>query len=324
MRILYYVGGLLSAWVLLSHCGRDISGKNAQEVTRDRPTVLKLGVNVEGFALDGTAALQEPISYTISMEQCVSGLTGIASNSTPYLQAYLLDHGCLAKLVSLQFRNVTWTVAPKQGFSTYKAGDKATFIANNDGITQLQVTVVSQFSDPITTADTVSYSFVEKQPGNDGVVTNFKISVKTSVLGHISPSFLLRKGDLIGISPTGAGRFSFVFECDAPIMMDGKTPYCHDNRLDQTRYILIKDPLDHQLTFDEVNALFISGTGILPVTIPDDFLPTAAPYSNGGFITKQGSASLLSPDRLNQTPNLILIVGNLGSFQLFKIKLDLY
>lgn len=322
MRIFYYVGCLIAVFSL-SHCGRGTSATNTDDVAIHERTMLKLGVNVNGFALD-SAPLLETISYTISMEQCVSGLTGAASNSTPYLQAYLQDHGCLAKLMSIQFRNLTWTVAPKQGFFTYKAGEKATFIANNDGITQLQVTVVSQLNDPITTADTVSYSFIEKQPGNDSVVTNFKISVKTSVLGQISPSFLLRKGDLIGITPTGAGRFSFLFECDVPIMMEGKTPYCHDNRLDQTRYILLKDPLDHQLTFDEVNALFTNGTGILPVAIPDDFLAAAAPYPNGGFITKQGSTSLLGPDRLNQTPNLILIVGNLGSFQLFKIKLDLY
>ena len=322
MRILHYAGCLIAVFAL-SHCGRGTSAKNIDDVATPEPTRLKLGVNVNGFALN-SAPLQDSISYTISMEQCASGLTSIANNSAPYLQAYLLDHGCLAKLMSIQFRNLTWTVAPKQGFSTYKAGEKATFIANNDGITQLQVTVVSQLNDPITSADTVSYSFIEKQPGNDSVVTNFKISVKTSVLGQVSPSFFLRKGDLIGITPTGAARFSFLFECDVPIVIDGKTPYCHDNRLDQTRYILLKDPLDHQLTFDEVNTLFTNGAGMFSVTIPDDFIAAAAPYPNGGFITKQGSASLFGPDRLNQTPNLILIVGNLGSFQLFKIKLDLY
>ncbi len=269
-------------------------------------------------------AANEPIGYTIRMENCKSGLTATATDKNPYLNAYLLDRSCIAKLSSIQFRNLTWTLSTKQPFSTYKAGDKGTFIANNNDNNQLQVTVVKQLNDPVAKTDTVSYSFVTKFLGNDGAITDFKITAQTSVLGPKSAAFVLRSAQLLTLTDSGAGQFYFAFECEDAITKNERSQLsCQETPLDQIRYLLIQDPLDHAVSFEELETLFANRTGIFSVEAPDDVLRPNRLYPHGGFRTKQGAAAILGPEPLLDTQYLLLIVANGGSFQLFKIQVNL-
>ncbi len=308
--------------VLLStQCGR-VGIDEAEKKVFTEEDIMQLNASVLPIGLD--LAPSDSIGYTINMEGCVSGLKSTATDTAPLLRAYIGDRGCIAKLSSLQFRNLTWTISTQQPFSTYKMGETAIFTANNDGVTQLLVTVGNQLSTPVVKTDTVGYSFIEKVAGSSGTVADFRINPNTTVLGRGSPAFILRQAQLTNITTTGAGQFSFTLECDQSITTEQRISFCHDAQLSQTTYILIKDPMDRQLSFAEVTALFASGIGVFSVKIPDDFVSPSPQYPNGGFVTKQGNAAILGPSSLQQSTNMILILANAGAFELFKITLSLY
>ena len=315
---------LLPLALLLPHCGKlSVSPEGTESISNGMHRT-KLSVKVTAPHLGLLTA--DMLSYTISMQGCVSGLSSEASDTNPFLDAYILDHGCLGQLTSIQYRGTTWTMSSTNPFSTYAVGDSGIYTANNDGITQLQVTVLSQLSDPLAATDIVAYSFVEKQPGNSETVADFRINAPTVVLGTGAPSFVIQQANLVGIATTGEGQFAFTLECDQMVSFDAdNNPNCHDNLLGQTTYLLTQDPMDHQLSFAEVGALFAAGTGVTSVTIPDDFIePNDLWYPNGGFTTKQGSNALTGPGILEKNPNMILIVASQGAYQLFKITVNLY
>ncbi|MBP6217101.1 MAG: hypothetical protein KA436_00780 [Oligoflexales bacterium] len=263
-----------------------------------------------GLGLTAAAA-----TYKISITGCASGLTGTATEADVNLKVYKQDRGCLGQLT--EFTYLTKTYKPKTGFTftTWLAGDTATFENTSDPNPndRLSVTVISQLSSPTAVADTIQYRFSYITVGATDAAPNVlsKTTVGeshvVSVPGQNPPNFNISLVTFPGISATG-GTGQFVFKMTCNIAMVGDV--CDGVNLTEISYKLIKDTYTGVMFVQDAQSIF--PTGQSTVTVATDKHLTG----NSGFNT----VTLTGPGPIHQNPNMILVLGaNNLSFQYFNV-----
>jgi len=307
---------LVSSVVLasLTACGQvlDSVGKSDADyaTTQEPQELIDINVNVEedgatGFAL---AAASE---FSISLEGCASGYTSTASQLQDRLNVYKFDRGCLAKLTSLKYNGITYTPSADAKFTTWAAGDAATF--SDGGTNQIKVVVSAQLSNPVGLTDTVAYSFTEIVAGSGQVFSTSAVGApkSMSVGGQAAPSFIVKTLAYTGMTSTGAGEFSFNMECTQASTGSGLDQVCNDLKASQLKYVLIKDETSGVLTAAQASALFVAaGTS---VGVAEVRAQGTAGLTNGGFAT----TGLVGPAQMHANPNMILVVEGAGTSYLY-------
>jgi hypothetical protein len=266
-----------------------------------------------GFSLASATA------FDMSLTGCASGLsyTGINQN-TPNVDLYISDQGCLIELNSFSYGGNSYVPTSGDPFSSYAAGDVATFENSADATETLTVTVDTQLSDPVESTDAVVYTFSQIQAGADELLAESVVGENhtLSVEGVAAPGFTISAVSFDGIaSSSGEGQFTFTLECTSTIN-ETTTPYsCEGQGLDQIRYMLVEDTYSGTLTSSEAATIFSNGT---PGTYSsgDELAAGAGGTTNGGMYT----SSLTGPAQMHNTPNMILILEAEGtSYRYFNV-----
>ena len=249
--------------------------------------------------------------YDMTVDGCASGLTTTANELTPSLEVYKFDRGCLAKLTAFTSGGITYVPSSGDPFTTWLAGDTATFEDQSDPTTTIAVKVDSQLEDPIAGTETVAYSFSEIEAGADENIASSVVgqSQTLSVSGQVAPDFNIATNgvNFVGITATGAGEFEFKFECASAQTGTGLTADCAGVTMSDLTYKLVEDTFGGTLTTAEAAALFPAGeSSLLAAEVYD---AGTNGLTNGGFTTKLGTGSaLVGPDAMHDNPNMILIL----------------
>ena len=191
-------------------------------------------------------------------------------------------------------------------FTTWLAGDTATFKDNGAGTIKLDLSVSSQLDNPISGATPVTYAFKEIQAGADTTLAKNDVSDghTLSVAGEAAPAFIVDSYTFDNITAAGEGQFTFTMECDGEnIAGAGATATCKSqNMVSDVKYKLVEDTYGGVLTLADPDALFPAGETSV---VDGDILAIGAGGTvNGGFKT----SLMTGPATLHNKPNMILIL----------------
>lgn len=266
-----------------------------------------------------------PASIVITLANCTSGLTG-SNSSQSSLTVYLNDTNCLAKLTSFSLYSQTFqpSGAGSSPFTTWLAGDTATFIGSSGDSVKLKV--VSQLNSPTTTTELVSYSFTAIKVATNSVTSILPSgqSLTLTVAGRDAPNFKINSGHAVfenlvsSGGSAGAGIFNFKLTCVVSAMTVGANAsynsFCPatvasgtlaggDSGVDignvnNFSYKLIADPNGNG-TLTLAQAQTAMSTGSTTITLATDLLA-----ANAGFQT----ISLTGPVTITSQPKIILIL----------------
>jgi hypothetical protein len=281
-------------------------GNHAQLVTI--PVQVADNVNGGGFSLVAATA------YDISLDSCASGYTSTANEASSALEAYKFDRGCKAKLTSFEVGGFTLIPTAGDPFTTWVAGDTATFDeAGEPGTNAVLVRVVSTLADPIAGTEAIVYEFSEIDQGADEGILEATVgdSHSMTVASQPPPSFTIHSVLFVGVTAGGAGQFEFILECTSSI---GVTDDCEGVDMADITYKLVEDTYAGTLDLADANALFPAGE--TAVAMPADREAPGGTTVNGGFAT----VTLDGPVTLVGKPNMIFIMQAADtSYQYFNV-----
>jgi len=274
---------------------------------------------------NGSAALglTDPLNvtaYSIGLVGCATGYTSTATLASPNLQVYKQDKSCLAELNSVTYNGSAFTPKAGAGFTTWLAGDTATFSAT--GMPDISVKVLAQLSSPILSADTVSYQFYVITQGTTNTVANTVVGEahSMSVVGQDPPDYDISVVTFGGVSVSGgSGLFTFKMGCHTAAVT-GTSPnnICTNVPLTQIKYKLVQDTYSGVLTIQQAQTIMSAGTSsVLDTT--DYIAPSGTAPTNGGFVTGQ----LTGPSQMSVNPNMLLVLQSNGlSYEYWKVQVQ--
>lgn len=331
---------LASMSMLFSQCGEQqkgsnsYSGLNANSKTMDIPIAfspdpgLALGLVSDSSGLELVAAT----SYSMSLAGCSSALTGTVTAST--VKVIVGDSNCLLKLSSFVTSGNTYVPKTGSGFTTWLAGDTATFVNQSNANDLYAVKVVSQLTQAqVSSSDVVSYSFYQANAGASQSVAQSLVSQAQSVgmSGEEAPNYVLSTNGspastgsvapmvFSGVNSSGAGQFVFNLYCAVAMGTSGKCGVSTSDTgaLTQTsiKYKLISDSYGvstgSTLSLTQLGTIMASGTTTVTSA-------NALTDNNKGFAT----ATLTGPGPLSSNPNMILILTGGNSYTYFSIQVS--
>ena len=297
---------LLSVGLLagaLTACGPQLTDPNAgtAEGTKDTNSPAEGEFVTVGISVSESAALGFSLAaatdFDMSLEGCASGLTYSGLNATtPNIDLYKFDQGCIVKLNSFQFGGNTYAPNGTDDFTSWTAGDLAIFVNTLDANDQLRVSVSSQVSDPVDAGDTIAYAFSEIQAGADELIAKSIVADNhtLSVDGVDAPNFTISAVSFQGITATGAGQFTFTLTCAGTMAGTDPNETCDGLNLQDIDYKLVADTYSGTLNQTNLDAIF--PTGESSVAEVDETVD--------GFNT----VSLEGPAAMHANPNMILII----------------
>lgn len=271
------------------------NGRDDSAIQTDKFISIDVNVAEDTSSLNLLAAAT---SYSIDLDGCVSGHTATATDASSGLKVYKFDQGCLAKLTQFVANGITWV--PDVNFTTWAAGDTATFMDQAINANKISVSVSEQLDDPISGTENVTYLFSEIVAGADNTVVEATVadSHTMAVNGQGAPDFTITSIDFSGMTAAGAGQFIFHFDCAIAQTGTGATTACRDVNLSELTYKLVEDTYGGTLTMADAQALFPAGeTAVNTAT-------DIHTVGNGGF----NSAVVDGPAPISAKSNMILIL----------------
>lgn len=259
---------------------------------------------------DAGFALAPATDFSILVEGCVSKQTDTATAADPDINVFKFDQGCRAKLTTFVTNGLTYIPTAGDPFTTWLAGDTATFEDQANPANLIAVSVTSTLDDPISGTEAVQYGFSQITAGIDQAVSASAVSDSHnfSVEGQAAPDFTITNVSFVGITGTGAGQFVFDLQCNLGQTAGTTTAVnCGDVSLADLDYKLIKDTFGSTMDISQAATIFATaGTSIQDTDV-----------TNGiGF----GTATLDGPDEIALNSNMILIIRAGGaSFQYFNV-----
>jgi hypothetical protein len=282
---------------------------------------VSLSYDYSGSTAKAGLALTDTQAFKMSLEGCATGWThDNITKTTPTLDLYLYDRGCVVKLLNFQYRDITYI--PETDFTTWQIDDAAVF-KDPDSSHRLRVVVIDQVDNPITGTHNVDYAFTELYMGSDlGTIVDSNNIVgdahNLTVRGVLAPEFACNKLEFKAITVDGAGQFIFYCNCDLPTTGTGATQKCGDTLLDDIKYSLVKDTFAGVLTVD--NAATIAGLGMTSILATEKLAIGDPNASNGGFKTTAVLPYLTGPNQMHLNPNMILLLQAEGvSYTYFNV-----
>ena len=302
--------GLFSSLILTTNCGVDNRDVVADQDTatiesqNDERELIDIDVQVDekeqGFNLTASAT-----AYSLTIDSCASGYTTTVDENSPTVKAYKFDRDCLAKLTTFTINGITYNPDSADLFTTWQAGDTATFEDALDNTNKIAVSVVSTLDNPISGTEAISYAFEDIKKGSDENIAENVVSDThaISVTGEVAPNFTIAAVSYVGMTAAGAGQFTVKFNCDSNITGSGATTACEGQLMTDLKYKLVEDTYGGTLTQAQAAALFPTGessidTGSELLAIGD------ADAANGGFVSK----TLDGPNQMHNKPNMIIII----------------
>jgi hypothetical protein len=297
-----------SAAIFAGILGGGCSGEESQ------PELISIPVMVSytgsgSLNLAGTPAT----SYKVDITGCASGYS--ASNITAAsINVYKLDNNCAVRLTEFVYATKTWVPTAGPGLTT----GTADFKDNADASKTIKVSVKTNLSDPVVTADVVEFNFFEIKKGTTKT-PNYSEAHGLSVTGIEAPNFEISSIDLASIGETGIPTYDILFECQVNI--GGGNTTCPTATADgqlmaNMKVQIVENATAGTLTYAQAEAAFTAGT---------------APTVDATIGTKGGmkNLALTGPGPLHTRRNLFVIiryvpggVGTIGSYTYFQVDID--
>lgn len=307
-----YLKGLTVAAVLgltLNACSRgnrddDDDGQGADA---GKAEMVRYNVNLAQVQM----RLAGASAYSIAVEGCVSGYTSTVTDASPSLAVYKFDKGCLAKLNSLTVDGVVYTPSTTAPFKTWAEGDTAWFNGTLGSGKKLLLQVIHQLDNPIpSTAPThgVEYAFSTIDAGDNKTCADdcVKNSYTVAVKGVAAPSFDIRSFSYIDLTSTGAGVFSFGFECSEDIVGSGVSATCKGTPLSGLRYRLVQDTFNGTLNVEQASGIISANPSMVDASeVIAAGVDPAMPH--GGFRSKP----LAGPSQMHLNPEMLIVLESL-------------
>ena len=94
-------------------------------------------------------------------------------------------------------------------FTSWIAGDLATFEESGNPANTIRVAVASQLDDPVSGTEAISYTFSEIVAGADEAIASSVVSDAhaITVAGQAAPNFTISAVSFAGMTAAGAGQF---------------------------------------------------------------------------------------------------------------------
>jgi hypothetical protein len=314
------LGNLPLVLLLAAGCGADTFGSKPKKADAgDDGSLIGIPTGVEEDTTGGLGLATSASKFSIDLTGCASGYVSTATEASPDLQAYKFDRTCLAKLTSMDLDGIHYVPSTSAAFTTYAAGNKATFVDAANPSNSIRVAVTAQLSNPIKATDKVAYTFSQIAAGSDTTISADIVGAGhgLAVSGQLAPSFKVSTVAFTGITTSGAGQFQFGLECKVAVDASGN---CVDAALTSLTYKLVEDTYGSTLTLDQATAIFAT-TGS-SVVAADVVAVGNASMPNGGFNTKAGTSALTGPAKTALHPQLLLIVRSGTSYQFFKVNVS--
>lgn len=276
--------------------------------------LVTVPVELQDATQGGAFSLADADAFTISLVGCASGYTASADEDSTALQVYKFDRTCLGKLTTFEFGGHTLIPTAADPFTTWLAGDTATFDeVGEPGTYAVSVSVISQLASPVSGSESIVYQFSELDKGADKSILEATVGDghPLVVASQPPPSFTIHSVAFTGVTAGGAGQFVFTMECTSPIVGD----VCESVDMADLTYKLVEDTFTADtLVVGEANALFPAGE--TAVTMPADKEALGATTVNGGFHT----VTLDGPLLMASHRNMIFIMQSANvSYQYFNV-----
>lgn len=295
------------------------TGKKDQGGTTDtRRETVTIGVAVnEGAAL----ALAAATSYSMALEGCASGLAySNISQANPNVDVYKFDQNCLIKLNAFEIGGISYVPSAADPFTSWAAGDSATFEESGNPSNSLRVVVSSQLGNPIVGTESVAYTFSQILAGSDSTLAKNVVSANhaLSVTGQDATPLTVASLSFIGMTAAGAGQFQFTLDCNENVTGTAPALSCAGTALSDLKYKLVKDTFGGTLTLAQAAAIFDGSE--LSIDDADKLAVGAGGAAHGGFVTKGGASALTGPDQMHLNPNMLLVIQVAGvSYRYFNV-----
>jgi len=309
----------------LAACGPDI--KSVSDAPQNRGAESEGGQReLMAIAVDvqqdtNALRLAAATSFKMSLEGCASGLAySNITEATPNVDVYKYDQNCLIKLNSFVFNGIEYIPSSGDPFTTWLAGDIATFEDKNNPQNKIRVLVSTQLDNPISGTEAVAYTFVEIAAGLDKQIAKQVVGARheLSVGGQDATPLTIAAVSYTGMTAQGAGKFVFTLECGSAVTGSAPNLSCNGTALSNLKYRLVKDTFGGTLTYEQAQALFDGSEQT--VADADKLGVGAGGTTNGGFVTKSGASILTGPNQMHLNPQMILIVQAGGaSYRYFNV-----
>lgn len=295
------------------------TGKNEAGTPDGRRETVTIGVSVDEGA--AAFALASATSYSMALEGCASGLSySNISQANPNVDVYKYDQNCVIKLNGFSINGINYVPSASDPFTSWAAGDIATFEESGNSTNSLRVVVGSQLGNPIAGTESVAYTFSQIVAGSDSTFAKSAVGANhaLSVSGQDATPMTVAALNFIGMTAAGAGQFQFTLDCNENVSGTAPALSCAGTSLSDLKYKLVKDTYSGTLTLAQAAALFDGSE--LSIADADKLAVGAGGAAHGGFVTKGGASALTGPDQMHANPNMLLVIQVAGvSYRYFNV-----
>lgn len=254
-RYCYFYFVLLIA--LQSGCGGALKEKVSGEGKSKESEMIELDLLIENQSMSLGLLSASTVDFVVQVNNCSSGysttVTSTTADPVSTVSLYSYDTDCVAELEQFDWAGETWNRAGGGLLSTGSA------IFVDSGTNEMNVTVYTQLTSPLTDGGTATFVFQELLLGNDFVVTDYSFSETIEVIGLEAPNVSVNHVDLTAIeSGTGIATFTLSIECNVAVSGAGNhicvTPEGIDQNMQNYEVAIIyDDPIayDGTLTFSQ-------------------------------------------------------------------------
>jgi hypothetical protein len=269
-------------------CGKTNEGGSAELV----PIYGSLNYTGKALNLAGEAAT----SFKVDVTGCESGYS-VTNQTTSPIYLYKHDLSCAATLKEFVFGGTTYT-----GVLTGAAGTSATF--TDSGSKTLRVTIASQLSSPIVTADKIAFNFLENKAGSNSLPpgSSYSEGHNIDVSGLEAPNFEIKDVDLISQAAGGIPTYAIRFECQSNVTAANECPAASGSlqAISAMDIKVVEDAFGGSPTSAQAETVFSTvGSTATAIAVRTG----TPPIAKGGM-----STSAVGPGPMYQKRNLIVFV----------------
>lgn len=251
------------------------------------PTTL----NLEGGGSSDLGLVSTATDLYVTVSGCASGYTLPTEFkiTSGVVNLYKGDQNCLVKLTKFTLGTDVYsaTGSGTVAFTTWLAGNVATFLGTASGTDLIKVFVISQVTQGgVTTSDTISYAFTDIASGATNNVTQANVStaVPLSASGKQAPNYSIFQARYLTTNSNGSASMSLTVACGSNVTGSSGAYTCPnsdgsgDVQTTHISYIMIPDAYSAcagsptALTVAQANSFFASppsGTSVYTITDGD-------------------------------------------------------
>jgi hypothetical protein len=269
-------------------CGKKTADTNTDLVP------IEGSINYTGSSLN--LAGVPASTFKVDVTGCESGYS-VTNQTTSPIYLYKHDLGCVATLKEFVFGGTTYT-----GTLTGAAGTSADF--SDGGSKSLRVSIASQLSSPIVTADKIAFNFFEIKAGANSLPpgSSYSEGHNIDVSGVEAPNFEIKDVDLTSQATGGIPTYAIRFECQSNVTGSNECPAASGSLqpISAMDIKVVEDIYSGAPTSAQAEALFATaGSTATPIAVGAG----TPPIAKGGM-----STSAVGPGPMYQKRNLIVFV----------------